>query len=453
MCGLGANVTVMDLKSGEDLAPAVSQLSDLPLQFCFGPHRKDLLEKSDLIVLNPAVSRDSDIVSFASRRGLIMTSPMNIFLALCPAPAVAVTGSVGKSTTTAMLSQILRETGRTVHMGGNIGISLLASLDRICRGDTVVLELSSVQLEDAAALPFSPHVAVVTNILPNHLDIYGGFEAYAAAKENIVRYQRPEDAAVLNFQDRLLRDRWTARLKGGRFFFDAGGEWPVRWPDFKGVRLEEDKAVWQDEDGGSEVLFQAADVSLVGAHNMENALAAATAARWLGAGADSIRRALRRFKPLEHRLERCRRMDGITFYNDSDSTTPDSTIAALRSFPPPITLICGGKNKGLSFLELAEIIAERVDVLVTIGQCGPRIARMTREAGVRMGASPIIMEARSLSDAVSAGYRHSMPGSTVLFSPSCSSFDMFQNFAERGREFKKIVDSLGRTERARRVSA
>lgn len=437
-CKLGAKVTVTDLKSETELAPAVSRLSELPIRFRFGSHSRSDLLSGDLIVLNPAVPRDSQVVAFIREAGIPMTSPMNVFLARCTSPVVAVTGSVGKSTTTAMLHEMLTESGFRVHMGGNMGISMLPSLDRIAGGDIVLLELSSVQLEDAAALPFSPHVAVVTNILPNHLDLYGSFERYAAAKKNIIKFQGPDDLAVLNREDRIMSERWAPGLNGKLLFFDgrrgpkAGGN---------GAFLCNDDVVWQDN-GRSEVLFSAHDLTLPGRHNLKNAIAAAAAARWLGAQTKDISRALNRFRTLEHRLEKCARINGITFYNDSDSTTPDSTIAAIDSFPTPITLICGGKDKGFCFAALAAMITEKVDVLITLGQCGPLIAQLTREAGAAAGAAPVIKEAVSLTDAVKKAFKNSMPGSTVLFSPACSSYDMFQNFAERGREFKNIVQDI-----------
>ncbi len=453
-CEQGAEVTVADIKSKEELQPAVSKLAGLNLRFSFGPHKLAQLESEDLIVLNTAVPRDSSIVKLAKERNIPLTSPMNIFLSLCRAPVTAVTGSVGKSTTTSMLAHMLGKTGRTVHMGGNIGISMLASLDKITRRDTVVLELSSVQLEDAAALPFSPHVAVVTNILPNHLDRYDSFESYVAAKRNIIDFQTPNDLAVLNREDNILRERWGKIVAGNLLFFDGtgGAKDKTGSTGSEGGFLDGDNVIWLQE-GKKEWLFTVRDLPLLGAHNLKNAIAAAVAAKWLGVSSNEIQSALNEFQPLEHRLEKCCRVGGITFYNDSDSTTPDSTIAAINSFSPPITIICGGKDKGVPYDKMADVIVEKVDVLVTIGQCGPLIAQLTREAGLRAGNTPIILEADSLNESVWKAYKTSMPGSTILFSPSCSSFDMFQNFAERGNEFKNIVQNILKQSRPDRASA
>ncbi len=440
---LGASVTVLDLKSKEQLSPAVARLSDLPIKFRFGAHNQADIDSSDLVVLNPAVPRDCDIVDRALNRDIPLTSPMNVFLCLCPAPVAAVTGSVGKSTTTSMLAGMLAVGGRKVHIGGNIGISLLDNLDSISADDLVVLELSCFQLEDASSLPFSPHTSVVTNILPNHLDRYDSFESYAEAKKNIIKYQGKDSLSVLNGADPTLRD-WMSEVKGDMLSFNiaeverSDGE---DTPGFGDVWLEEGK-IMSRLNGRKEPLFSANDLNIPGAHNIKNAAAAAAAARWLGAGTSDIRHALKGFCPLEHRLEHCGSACGMTFYNDSDSTTPESTIAAINSFRPPITLICGGKDKGLPYEKLAEVIAARVNVLITLGQCGPHVAKKTREAGGENDSMPIVEEASSLSNAVMKSCKHSVPGSTVLFSPAYASFDMFQNFAERGNRFKEIVQSL-----------
>jgi UDP-N-acetylmuramoylalanine--D-glutamate ligase len=210
-----------------------------------------------------------------------------------------------------------------------------------------------------------------------------------------------------------------------------------------GTNLRSGCIVWNNG-GGEQVICAREHVRLPGEHNVANAMAACAAARWLGAGAEQIREALCAFSGLEHRLEECGRFGGMTFYNDSDATTPESTIAALRSFEGPLTLIVGGHSKGLDLAPMAGAIAARVDALVTIGDCGPELAQLSREAGLRRGRAAAIREAGSLRAAVRAAIELSMPGSVVLFSPGCASFDMFQNFAERGRVFKALVGEEAR---------
>ena len=431
----GAQVCVTDKKEASRLAPALERLDDLPIRYRLGEHRQEDLTEADLVVVNPAVPRDCDLLQTCHAAGVPLASPMNLFLSLCPAPAAAVTGSAGKSTTTAMLAAMLRAGERSVHLGGNMGISLLPRLEEIRPDDIVVLELSSVQLEDAACLPWSPHAAIITNITPNHLDRYGTFHAYAAAKKNILTFQNHSDLAVLNRRDSTLR-RWGDDGTPGRLlYFDTEGE-DGDTPE--GTCLRGGRLMWND--GRSrQVICTADQIPLPGNHNVANALAASAAARWLGVPARRIRGALQEFSALEHRLEECARVAGMTFYNDSDSTTPESTTAGLKSFDGPLTLIAGGYNKDLDLRPLARAIVEHVEVLITLGTSGPDIAQGTREAGLHAGSQPVIREVESLADAIDTAFDLSMPGSTVLFSPACASFDMFENFAQRGRRFKELV--------------
>ncbi|MFW6457164.1 MAG: UDP-N-acetylmuramoyl-L-alanine--D-glutamate ligase [Planctomycetota bacterium] len=434
----GANVLVTDQKPAERLTPALDRLADLPLCYRLGENDIEDILKADLVILNPAVPRDGELVRACAEANIPITSPMNLFLTLCPAPIAAVTGSVGKSTTTSMLASMLEMDQRSTHLGGNMGISLLPQIDSIGKTDLVVLELSSVQLEDAAHLPWSPHVGVITNIIPNHLDRYGSFSAYAAAKKHILLNQNPSDAAVLNIQDSTLREWVREEPTAHTLCFDAGGH----TDDFKnGTTLRGGRLVWS-HNGSQQVICPAEQVPLPGKHNVANALAASAAARWMGVSTDNIRDALNSFTPLEHRLEQCGHIRGITFYNDSDSTTPHSTIAGVESFESPLTLIAGGYNKDLDLRFLADTVVERVEVLITLGTSGPEIAQSTREAALREGHQPVIQETENLEEAVNRAYELSMPGSTILFSPACASFDMFENFADRGRRFKNIVRDL-----------
>ncbi len=441
----GARLTITDPKTPEQLAPTIKRLSDLSLQYRLGPDyvgaQHAAAPQADLLVVNPAVPRTCELLRLYRQAGVPITSPMNMFLALCPAPVAGVTGSTGKSTTTAMLGQMLQRAGRPVLLGGNIGISLLPLVESITADHIVVLEMSCFQVEDAACLPWSPQVAVLTNITPNHLDRYESFGAYAAAKQNILAFQSESDAAVLNASDAILWRWGRQQLRSHVIFFEVESS---RRPLARGMSLRHGKLIWTDG-ASQEIICSREDIPLPGAHNLANALAAAAAAHWLGVRAEAVRSALREFKPLEHRLEPCGVFGGATFYNDSNSTTPQSTVAALESFRRPVTLIAGGYDKGLDLDPLARAIAERVEVLITMGRCGPRIAQLTRQKRqLAPGAdtspeAPLIREADSLEEAVEAALQLSMPGSMVLFSPACASYDMFQNYAERGQRFKDLV--------------
>lgn len=434
---MGVSLTVTDLRPAEKLAPVLPRLRGLPIRYRLGGHVAEDFMGTDLVVANPGVPRTSPFLRRASGAGVPITSPMNLLLALCPAPIAGVTGSNGKSTTSVLLKQMIERSGRRVWLGGNIGGSLLPSLSSIRPTDAVVLELSSFQLEDAAALRWSPHVAVITNITPNHLDRHGTFEAYAAAKQHIVAHQCERDFAVLNAEDAELAG-WVRRgLRGRLYYFNAE---PHPGHIARGISLMGDRLVCHDE-GRIEVLCLRQDVRLPGRHNVENAMAAATAARCLGVESARIRKALSGFNGLEHRLELVGERRGVRYYNDSFSTTPQSSIAALESFHGPLTLIAGGYDKNLGVDEMARAFARRAEVLITVGQTGPALARQTRRESLCVGRPVIIREAGSLAEAVTAADELSMPGSAVILSPGSASYDMFDNCVERGERFKKLVDA------------
>ncbi|MFW6188859.1 MAG: UDP-N-acetylmuramoyl-L-alanine--D-glutamate ligase [Planctomycetota bacterium] len=426
----GARLTVTDLRTEAELRPSVEALRDLPVRYRLGGHRERDFARADLVVASPAVPRANRFLRAAHEAGARLTSPMNIFLALCRAPIAAVTGSNGKSTTTALLAHMLKSAGHTVWLGGNIGISLLPELDRIGPAHQVVLELSSFQLQDAGALRWSPPMAVVTNITPNHLDRHGCFEEYAAAKRGILRHQRPGDYAVLNARDRTTGQWAREDLPARPVGFDLPAEDPR-----PGTRLRDGRVQWADDEGVCE-LFAAADLPLPGRHNLQNAMAAAAAARCMGAGAAEMVRALRNFGGLGHRLELVRTLDGVRYYNDSYSTTPESTVAALRSFDAPTTLIAGGYDKMLDLSPIARAAAEAAEVVVTFGQTGPVLAGHCRRRG---GESLVVREAPDLGQALREAKQRARPGSVVVFSPGCASYDMFENCRRRGEEFCRLV--------------
>jgi len=430
-----ARLTVTDLRSAAKLAPSLDALADLPVTYRLGRHEADDFTDADLVVASPAVPRDNAYLRAARQAAVPVTSPMNMFLALCPAPVAAVTGSNGKSTTTALLAAMLRACGRKTWLGGNIGVSLLPSVQRIDPDDAVVLELSSFQLEDATALEWSPHVGIVTNLTPNHLDRHGTMHAYAEAKRCLVGFQGPQDFAVLNARSDVLQD-WARRGVAGRLlWFDSQPE-PGRLPD--GVSLIADRLVWR-AGPRHEVLCAREDIPLLGMHNAENVMAAAAGACCLGAGSRAVREALSTFVGLEHRLELVGEFRGMRFYNDSDSTTPAAAVAAVRSFNGPVTLIAGGSDKKLDLAPVAREAALGAEALITMGQTGPVIAQRAREESAYTGRSLLVREARTLNQAVSAAAELSMPGTTVLFSPACASYDMFENCDQRGTTFKELV--------------
>lgn len=428
----GARVTVTDLRGERELQESIDALAGLPITYHLEGHPDEDLTGADLVVVNPGVPRESPHLAKAVAAGVPLESEMNLFWKLCRAPIVGITGSNGKTTTTALIGEMLSASRSNVWVGGNIGVSLLEQVDRIQPDHIVVLEVSSFQLENLAFLERSPRVAVVTNLSPNHLDRHGTMEAYAEAKRNILRFQRPGDTAVLNAEDAVVSG-WATSCAGQVLKFSR--------------RRAVEAGAYVN--GAGEVLVRygceettigpASELRLPGWFNLENLLAAACAAWACGARADAVRRVMREFRGVEHRLELVAEVGGVKFYNDSIATNPDSVIAALQVLPGPIVLLLGGSDKGVPFDRMAREMAGRVRRAVTLGVTAPKI-----EAAIERECPSVPFErAGSFEEAVERAVAAAAPGDTVLLSPACASFDMFRNYAERGRRFKEIVARLG----------
>jgi UDP-N-acetylmuramoylalanine--D-glutamate ligase len=356
---------------------------------------------------------------------------MNLFFELCRAPIVGVTGSNGKSTTAAMIHDILRAAGRSCWLGGNIGRSLLEQVEEIRPDDLVVLELSSFQLEHLDELRRSPHVAVITNLTPNHLDRHPTVSDYRSAKQAILRHQVPTDFAILNADDPDVRT-WPSR--GGTLYFameDHGRD---------GSFLDGNYVVVRRDDREAEFLWT--DVLQVpGTHNQANALAAVCCAAALGGEIAGMRGALAAFRTLPHRIELVGVVDGRRFYDDSIATTPESTLAALEALSGPIWLIAGGYDKGLDLNRAARRIAERVEGVALLGQTAGTLATLI--VGHASPANqPQMRHCSSMQEAVAWCFDESRPGDAVVLSPACASFGMFQNYVERAEVFCRAARSL-----------
>ena len=405
LCGQGAIVTVSDKATAEDLAESLAQLDGLDVTLHLGEHRERDFLDADLLVVNPAVAKDIPPLAAARQAGVPWTTEINLFLERCEAPIVGITGSVGKSTTTAMIGAILATT-RPTHVGGNIGRSLLDTLPAIPPDHLVVLELSSFQLEDLPLVGVSPHVAVVTNLVPNHLDRHGTMEAYAAAKKNLFAFQTPDDVLVLNVNDAAV----------------------AAWADETPGRVD-----WFDED--DEDPF---DLALPGRHNQANAQAAWAASRQFGVDRESAAGALRAFTGLPHRLEFVVERNGVRYYNDSKCTTPGGAVVALNAFPSrTAAVILGGYDKGVSFEKLGVVAASRAKAVVALGATADAITAAVQE--YRSGGVPPIKRADSLPEAVRLCQQIATNGDVILLSPACASYDMFVNYEQRGEQFCELV--------------
>lgn len=424
----GDRVTVTDLRDERALAPAMKELAGLPVEYRLGSHPEELFREADVVVVNPGVRPDSVELRLARESGARLTTEINLVFELAASPIAGVTGSNGKSTTAAMLAACLEAGGRRVLLGGNLGGSLLGQVERFGAGGIIVLELSSFQLERLAWVALSPHLAVVTNVTPNHLDWHPGFREYAAAKEQIARFQNPSDYLVLN-ADCPVASAWAgwARSKAARFSLAQKSAAPCAWMD--------DGRLLLDSGGGACELMPEGGLPLPGAHNRANALAAALGAVLLGVRPADSARALRDFRGLPHRLELVAESGGVRFYNDSIATTPESAIVALHSVAGPISLMAGGSDKGLDYDAFGRAAAERAAVVVLFGRTGPAI----RAAIEKAGGGPRLIEAGGFDEAFRLAAGEAGPGWAVLLSPASASFDEFPNFTARGERFRQLA--------------
>jgi len=422
----GAAVTVTDLDSRENLAESVAAVGE-GVAYHLGGHRPEDFAEADIVVANPAVRPDSEWLRLARENGVTVTTEINLFFERCPARIIGVTGSVGKTTTASMIGHALAGPG--VWVGGNIGRSLLAELDRMTRGDLVVLELSSAQLERLGPTGLAPGISVVTNISPNHLDWHGAMDRYVAAKKTIVTNQQAGGVAVLNHDDEVLRG-WAGEAKADVLFFGTERE-VERGAFVRGGRII------VTMDGRERGVLDVSRMTVPGRHNIANAAAAVAACAAAGADLGKAGDALAGFEGAEHRLEFVRELGGMRFYNDSKATTPASSIAALRSFDGPTVLILGGRDKGMDYAGLAGEAA-RCRAVVLVGEMAERLDALLAER------APGVRRARAGSVAEAAGTAAGLarPGDVVLLSPACTSYDQFKNFEERGRAFKDAVARL-----------
>ena len=428
----GARVTVTDARPVEKLTESLTELRSVPsVVFKLGGHDANDFRRSDLIVVNPAISRDHHCLDIARSAGVPLTSEMNLFWQWNRAAVVAVTGSNGKSTTTALTHSILSHSGRRCWLGGNIGVSLLPRVEEIGEHDVVVLELSSFQLADLDRLQVSPAVSVITNFSPNHLDWHGTLDHYRKSKQTMLRWQSGLNVAVLNGDD---GDVATWPVNGERLMFglhDVGGDGVFTDAGDARVRLN----------GRSELLPLSRWLKLPGRHNLANAQAATCAAMRFGADATAVRQGLENYAPLPHRLQFVGEVDGRRFYNDSLATTPESAEVALESFQSPIVLLAGGYDKKVDLSQMAASIARRAKAVALMGQTAAQLRKQVM-GGTDTGCC-VSNELSSFREACEWAVAHSDPGDVILLSPGCASYDWFRNFADRGVQFTEFVKSLG----------
>lgn len=425
LCRNGVQVIACDKKSREDLGERAKQLEALGAHLQLGEGYLDDL-RADVVFRTPGLRPDVPALLEAKARGSIVTSEMEIFFEVCPCTIIGVTGSDGKTTTTSIIAEMLRAAGKTVYLGGNIGHPLLCDAERMQPSDFAVVELSSFQLLD---MKRSPHIAVLTNLAPNHLDVHKDMAEYVQAKKNVFEYQNETGKVVLNYDNDITRG-FAAGAKGTVEFFSR-----LARPE-NGVYLE-DGVICRN----GKKIMAAADIRIPGVHNIENYMAAACAVEGLAEDED-IDEIARTFAGVEHRIEFVRELDGVKYYNDSIASSPSRTIAGLHSFRQKLVLIAGGYDKKIPFDALGPEICAHVRLLILCGATAEKIEAAVKSAPDYRPGQPEILHAQTLEEAVRLAKRHTVPGDIVTLSPACAAFDQFKNFMVRGETYKTLVRAL-----------
>ena len=427
LAGLGANVSVCDIKKKHLLLDSLQQLQSLPVHVETGSYPEVAPENADLVVISPGVPSDIAPIRQAFAAGIPVWSEIELAYRMFDARIVAITGTNGKTTTTALTGAIFADAGEPTVVAGNIGLPLIENVGKITPQHVVVLELSSFQLE--CTTTFRPQVAAVLNLTPDHLDRHGSFKDYAAAKAKIFANQAPEDAVVLNFDDEHVR-QMASSVPGRVIFFSLQH-------NLEEGAFVQGNDIYLAQDGGRQLLCSREEIFIKGDHNLENALAASACAMLMGVNPHSIKNTLISFRGVEHRLEFVAEINGVKYVNDSKGTNPEASIKALRAFKEPIILIAGGKNKGSDFNEFARAVKERAKKMIILGEAVKELSLAAEKVGFTE-----LHRVNTLEEAVGLAARNALPGDVVLLSPACASWDMFKNYEERGQVFKEQVRGL-----------
>lgn len=425
----GARVLACDRRTREQIGPLCEKLENRGAELHLGEGYLDNLEV-DIIFRTPGMNFNLPELETARKRGIAITSEMEVFFDLCPATIFAVTGSDGKTTTTTLIAKMLEAEGKRVFVGGNIGNPLLPEIENITADDFVVVELSSFQL---ISMRKSPDVAVVTNVAPNHLDVHKDMDEYVEAKMNILLHQNAFSRTVLN-RDNEITEGFRKYVRGQSLGFS--------------MERRLNNGAWLDEKGNLHMAYRGIDVpvlnrkdiTIMGDHNVENYLTAITAV-WGYVGVDNIKKVAREFGGVEHRIEFVREVSGVKYYNDSIASSPTRTIACLKAFDQKIILIAGGYDKHIPFEPMMPYVNEKVKALILCGDTADKIEAALKEYEGYKG-SPEIIRVDNIKEAVFTADKMAVSGDVVALSPACASFDAYPNFAARGNHFKEVVNSL-----------
>lgn len=425
----GARVIACDRRSAEQIGPLAKELENEGAELKLGDDYLSDLEV-DIIFRTPGMSFNLPELVSARKRGIAVTSEMEVFFDLCPATIFAVTGSDGKTTTTTLIAKMLEAEGKKVFVGGNIGKPLLPEIENITADDFVVAELSSFQL---ISMRKSPDVAVVTNVAPNHLDIHKDMDEYVEAKKNILLHQNAFSRTVLN-RDNEITDSFRSFVRGQSLGFSMKRRLNNgAWLDGKGI-------LHMAYRGIDVPVLDRKDIAVIGDHNVANYLAAITAV-WGYVGVDTINKVAKEFGGVAHRIELVRELNGIKFFNDSIASSPTRTIAGLKAFDKKVFLIAGGYDKHIPFDPLMPYLVEKVKTLYLCGDTAQKIEDCLKNYEGYNG-SPEIVRTKDIKEATIMAYKAAKSGDIITLSPACASFDAFPNFAARGNYFKEVVNSL-----------
>lgn len=422
----GARVTATDEQPESNLAEAAAKLRAAGVALALGAHGPELFEAQDLIILSPGVPADLSALTSARATGIRVWSEIELAWRFLHGRMIAVTGSNGKTTTTSLIAHILKSSGISTAIGGNIGTPLISLVDSTNDTSFTVAEVSSFQLETIES--FRPEIALLLNLTPDHLDRHHSIAEYARAKLRIFENQRDRDAAILNADDPEVAQRVPAK---------PGVYWFSRQKHVSAGAYVRDAQIIVRDHGDEEIILRRDEIPLRGEHNLENVLAASIATWLAGAEPAAIAEGIRTFPGVEHRIEFVAEVRGVKFYNDSKATNVDATLKAIAAFDSPLLIILGGKDKGSPYTPLREPLQANTRAAFLIGVAAEKIAAELD------GAVPLV-QAETLDRAVQQAFDQAKPGDTILLAPACSSFDQFENFEHRGRKFKQLVADLAR---------
>jgi UDP-N-acetylmuramoylalanine--D-glutamate ligase len=449
----GFRVTVTDAQPAEKLGSVPATLAAAGVSLVLGEHPLSLLDEADLLLVSPGVPLEIPFLEAARAHKIPLSTESRLFCYLCPAQIIGITGSSGKTTTTTLVGKIMEASGRKTWVGGNIGRPLIEVVDQISPADVVVMELSSFQLEyfharlnqgvktehpGLAALlaNWSPPISAILNITPNHLDRHPSMKHYVRAKRAVIDYQGPEGVIIMGLDNDMTRTIGHQYRNKARWF-----SLEAQMPN--GASLARNDLILLDQNSMPHFVATRQEIKLRGPHNLSNILAACLLAKEAGASIEAMRSVITTFTGVTHRLEFVRERQGVNYFNDSVSTTPGRLIAALHSYNEPIVLLAGGRDKNLPWEDAARLILHKVRVVILFGEATELIAKALDKVRHEIPQSQTsVQRAANLAEAVNLATQLAQPGSVVLLSPGCASFDAFRNYAERGERFKELVQKL-----------